>query len=454
MIDLQSNDLVVNNRFDGITETKMLRSSDSSNVIPNGSTPKVVKLIIKIKPSETKSFNNNSTVTGRGETGLSVIDTSNDGIDPDQTITGPSGNNNDGLPGNNQEPTPLIYGPEVYILPIAEMSVNGNNYPDLRWRSLWTNTSGFNGLAARISNPIPEHTTYSGKLTCSPAAQTTKCYYEPPSMAYPRGRVIWEGHMSANLESSELHNGSYSKSFIRGANLYRSQILIYFNSKLDPGYYKADNQATIEVNQSNLGDFDANVIKIDVTANVSFEISFQDAAKLLAQNDTNKLPKTGHTLSTWQDNVGTIYSTSKDLTLEISKLGIDTSIVGVPYKDGNWDVTWLGSNVGYLNGTSFPTLPGNSVLTGHVSTVFGTKGIFYNLKDLVYDDMIVIHAFGNRYTYKVRSSHIINPADTQVMSNLKGTWITLITCQHYDPLKMIYDHRLAVQAVLVDVSEE
>ena len=45
--------------------------------------------------------------------------------------------------------------------------------------------------------------------------------------------------------------------------------------------------------------------------------------------------------------------------LEIPALGVKQSIVGVPGPD--WDVTWLGSQIGYLQGTAFPTWNGNSV---------------------------------------------------------------------------------------------
>ncbi len=62
------------------------------------------------------------------------------------------------------------------------------------------------------------------------------------------------------------------------------------------------------------------------------------------------------------------YSDLVDLWLEIPALGIKTVIVGVPQStDGStWDVSWLGSQAGWLNGSAFPTHNGNSVLTGHV----------------------------------------------------------------------------------------
>ena len=72
----------------------------------------------------------------------------------------------------------------------------------------------------------------------------------------------------------------------------------------------------------------------------------------------------------------TAYAALGDLWLEIPKLGVQMPIVGVPQADGKWDVSWLGSNAGWLNGSAFPTWAGNSVLTGHVWNADNTVGPF------------------------------------------------------------------------------
>ena len=68
--------------------------------------------------------------------------------------------------------------------------------------------------------------------------------------------------------------------------------------------------------------------------------------------------------------------------LESPTLGVKTAIVGVPGSGDGWDVTWLGRDAGYLYGSAFPTLEGNSVLTGHVWDVDNQPGIFVNLKEM------------------------------------------------------------------------
>lgn len=43
------------------------------------------------------------------------------------------------------------------------------------------------------------------------------------------------------------------------------------------------------------------------------------------------------------------------LWLEIPRLGVRADIVDVPVVDGNWDVSWLGSDLGWLKGSAFPS---------------------------------------------------------------------------------------------------
>ena len=89
------------------------------------------------------------------------------------------------------------------------------------------------------------------------------------------------------------------------------------------------------------------------------------------------------------------------LQLLIPKLGLNTRILGVPFEDGDWDITWLGSNAGYLQGSAFPTTDGNTVLTGHVWNADGSEGILLGLETLSYGDRIIIRSEGLEYMYEV-----------------------------------------------------
>lgn len=141
-----------------------------------------------------------------------------------------------------------------------------------------------------------------------------------------------------------------------------------------------------------------------------------------------------------------------DMVLEIPALNLSTSIAGVPLVDGNWDISWLGSRIGYLQGSAFPTWAGNTVLTGHVWDADNTPGVFANLKQLKYGDQFKIHAFGQIYTYEVRENKMLTPEDgSNVFKHEELDWVTLLTCEGFNPAKETYTYRRIVRAVLVKV---
>ncbi len=149
------------------------------------------------------------------------------------------------------------------------------------------------------------------------------------------------------------------------------------------------------------------------------------------------------------------YASYPDLRLEIPKLGLNLPIVGVPSTNSDWDVTWLGRNAGWLNGSAFPTWNGNSVITAHVWDALNQPGPFAKLKDLKYGDQIKVYAFGKVYTYEIRETFSIAPNDqSKVFKHEERSWITLLTCEDYKELSKTYSHRRVVRAVLVSVTEE
>jgi LPXTG-site transpeptidase (sortase) family protein len=118
-----------------------------------------------------------------------------------------------------------------------------------------------------------------------------------------------------------------------------------------------------------------------------------------------------------------------------------------------WDLTWLGSGVGCLEGTAFPTWPGNTALTAHVYDASGQPGPFLALNSLTWGDEVVIRIGGMRYVYAVRSnSWYTDPNDARSVTKHEDLdWVTLITCRGYDQASETYRWRNVVRAVLVDV---
>ena len=149
------------------------------------------------------------------------------------------------------------------------------------------------------------------------------------------------------------------------------------------------------------------------------------------------------------------YAAYAGLSLEIPSLKLKTSLVGVPATTAGWDVTWLGDSAGWLNGSAFPTWSGNSVITGHVWDANNQPGIFLNLKQLKYDDQIKIHAWGQIYTYAVRETRAVAPGSVDdVLRHEDSAWLTLVTCEDFNPRTTQYASRRLVRAILVSVGVE
>ena len=150
------------------------------------------------------------------------------------------------------------------------------------------------------------------------------------------------------------------------------------------------------------------------------------------------------------------YSSLGSIWLELPSQNIKFNIVGVPKSELGWDVTWLEDNVGWLNGTAFPSWDGNSVLTAHVTNANGLPGPFANIKKLKYGDQIIVHMFGEKYIFEVQTSSMVSPSNTKsALEHLEGhPFLTLITCQGYNPISDSYLFRRIIRAVLVSVKSE
>lgn len=146
------------------------------------------------------------------------------------------------------------------------------------------------------------------------------------------------------------------------------------------------------------------------------------------------------------------YTDLGKLWIEIPGLKMKAAITGVPLAEQGWDVTWLNQQVGWLEGTAYPTWNGNTSLTAHAYTADGIAGPFASLKDMQYGQTIIIHLADKKYTYAVRDNLTIRPSDTYWLTKHdEKDWITLITCQQYDEKLKEYRYRQVVRAVLINV---
>jgi LPXTG-site transpeptidase (sortase) family protein len=140
-----------------------------------------------------------------------------------------------------------------------------------------------------------------------------------------------------------------------------------------------------------------------------------------------------------------------NFVLEIPSLDLELPIVGVPLSEDGWDVRWLEGQAGWLHGTAFPTWAGNTAITAHVWDADNNPGPFVDLGTLQHGDEIIIHAWGLVHTYEVRAVERFRPDDLRALPHEDYDVLTLLTCQGFDEAEGMYDWRLAVRAVLLEI---
>jgi LPXTG-site transpeptidase (sortase) family protein len=149
------------------------------------------------------------------------------------------------------------------------------------------------------------------------------------------------------------------------------------------------------------------------------------------------------------------YKSLGELRIEIPTLGINFPIVGAAINRDGWDLTWLQNSVAYLEGSAYPTLGGNTVLTAHVTDPYNNLGPFSDVKGMRLGQKIYIHANRQVYVYQVQANRKVLPSDiSAVFAHEDYSWITLVTCEDYNAKTGLYDHRRMVRAILISVIPE
>ena len=188
----------------------------------------------------------------------------------------------------------------------------------------------------------------------------------------------------------------------------------------------------------------------DNTVNLTVDFGFvQYNGENLSGLPGTGFPKDVITKLQWQPKT-LAYHDQGGLYLQIPKLEINTQIVGVPFKREKWDVQWLGNNAGWLEGTAYPGTEGNSVISGHLYDAEGLPGIFINLEQLEFGDLIKLCFGENEMSYRVVETYYTFWDDTQsVLQSEDESRLTLFTCRDYNKLTGKYDARFVVKAAEV-----
>ncbi|MCB0035629.1 MAG: class F sortase, partial [Anaerolineales bacterium] len=137
--------------------------------------------------------------------------------------------------------------------------------------------------------------------------------------------------------------------------------------------------------------------------------------------------------------------------LDIPRLDIAHTIVTVPIQAGEWDVSSLGEQVGWLEGTGrVPATAGAPVLVGHMTYPDANlleQGAFAYLQEIRLGDEVVYEVEGERYVYEVVAVGRIAPADVSALFAADGETLFLLTCTDWNNESRVYENRLLVRAV-------
>jgi sortase A len=86
------------------------------------------------------------------------------------------------------------------------------------------------------------------------------------------------------------------------------------------------------------------------------------------------------------------------------------------------DRTTLSMAVGHIPGTALPGQPGNVGMAGH------RDSFFRGLRKIRQNDTITLSTLSGSYHYRVESTQVVEPNDTEVLAATSQPTLTLVTC--------------------------
>jgi len=106
--------------------------------------------------------------------------------------------------------------------------------------------------------------------------------------------------------------------------------------------------------------------------------------------------------------------------IEISSVGLTTMIL-----EGTEEET-LRRAVGHIRGTPLPGQRGNVALAGHRDT------FFRELRDIRVNDEITLTTLSGSHHYRVDSTKVVKPEETEVLKDDGADTLTLVTCYPFN----------------------
>ena len=136
----------------------------------------------------------------------------------------------------------------------------------------------------------------------------------------------------------------------------------------------------------------------------------------------------------------------------IPAIGVDSRVAGVSFNGKTWDISQYHHVAAWLAETSLPGQGGNTVLTGHVSSILTLTPLFARLRELQPGSIVRLETSRAEYVYRVREQRVVQPTDLSVLRPSGTPTVTLLTCTGWNEEQQTFLLRRAVIAELVEVN--
>jgi LPXTG-site transpeptidase (sortase) family protein len=243
-------------------------------------------------------------------------------------------------------------------------------------------------------------------------------------------------------------------------SLLGNSLMINF-STLTPGYTYNVAITTVVLKTATVGMHDfaislnnptpsCGAISANDTGSVTLRITQNSAVEAVTVHEPETGFAPGVTTRIPLQSFADLYQTFGSVSIQIPAINMDVPLVGIPQLDNSWDITWLGDDAGWLNGTAFPGFDGNSVIVGHVYNANGLPGPMNKLESLKWGDQILVRNGDETLVYAVTSVAYIKPNDPSIFKHSDTSVLTLVTCKGYNEETGHYNWRVVVKAKLIE----
>ncbi len=139
--------------------------------------------------------------------------------------------------------------------------------------------------------------------------------------------------------------------------------------------------------------------------------------------------------------------------LIIPSINVAQTIMNIPIRNGEWDISELDTGIGHLTTTG--TAPGDDLamtFVGHATVPGGGDGAFANLQYLAHGERLIYRWNGLDYTYEVTRILLVTPDQVGTLYEENGNMIMMATCAGWNGEAGAYLQRMVTQAELVSIT--